>query len=919
MQTHSASILLLCACVAASAAPADDATVSATSTWGAGLSIAAPASIVFNPAAYSPAWKFHGGAGGARVDGGARAFTIELAASGGENIAEGALRFDGRASFAVTDDGVLDVEWTVVPDRNAELPEVMVESRIPLGRVPGGFRVDGRDIPIEASVPRNPHLFRGAVSRVEPLGADGEPWLRIDLPDTAQILVQDNRAWGSTVATLRLFFAQKSVEAGRSYSVRARISVPGRAIDLDESGPVVLETGPDWIPAAIPAPGEDWVEPGSAFDFSATMPHHEPAGAFGRVVAVGDHFELEGRPGEEIRFCGVNIVHGANTPSTPEDAERFAANLARMGFNSVRLHHHERAVFKRGDPAALELDPEAMDRFDALCAACIRHGLYITTDLFVSREPIAWRAIGIDRDGTFKKDVFKRLVVFHEGAYSNLVAWTRLFLGRKNPYTGRSLAEEPALATLALVNEGNLGNWGRDALLETPGIAEAWQAWREKRGMEPAGTGALPADLYEGKGENKALANEFALFLADAEERFYHRLAALVRDELGCRAPLSNLSSWYNPAAYSLARAAFDYDDDHTYVDHPRFLGNPWRLPSSHQGDNPLLGGDGVPSLAWRRLFGKPFCVTEWNWAAPGEFRAASGLVMGALAARQGWSGLWRFAWSHQREGVDAPGSIRMRYFDLHSDPALWASERATLCLFLRGDMPSLSADSASPIETDEAALRRGEGAARRMYTPQNAPSGWKRRIGIRLGESEVQSPKSEIQSSDGPSAGPVPSRGAFVVDSPCTAGGFAPSGALSAGPLRFTLLPTNDGGTPPGPPAPAAVWASSLDGKPIADSSRILLSHVTDAKNTGAGFDDPSCRIWVDYGTTPALVRCGRAEIELTLGGEAAVTVWRLSPTGHRIAEVPSTFDPATGTLHFTARTDYDPGAATMCYEITR
>ena len=127
MQTHSALILLFCAAVAASAAPADNATVSATPTWGAGLSIAAPASIVFNPAAYSAAWKFRGAAGGARVDGGARAFTIELAASGGENIAEGALRFDGRASFAVADDGALDVEWTVVPDRNAELPEVMVE------------------------------------------------------------------------------------------------------------------------------------------------------------------------------------------------------------------------------------------------------------------------------------------------------------------------------------------------------------------------------------------------------------------------------------------------------------------------------------------------------------------------------------------------------------------------------------------------------------------------------------------------------------------------------------------------------------------------------------------------------------------------------------------------------------------------
>ena len=942
MQTYPASILLLCAGVAASVASADDATVSATSTWGCGLSLGEPAAIVLSPAAYTLAWKFRGASGGARLDDGARAFTIDLGANSGENVAAGALRLDGRANFAATDDGALAADWTVVADRSANLPEVMVESRFALGRVSGGFRVDGRHIAIPSSQPQSPHLFRGSVSNIEMLGADGEPWLRIDFPDTAQILVQDNRAWGNSVATLRLFFAQKSVEAGRSYPLRARFSVPGRSILLDESGPVVLEAGPAWIPVAVPVPGEDWVEPGSAFDFSATMPHHEPAGAFGRVIAVGDHFELEGRPGEEIRFCGVNAVHGANTPSTPEDAERFAANLARMGFNSVRLHHHERPIFKRSDPAALELDPVATDRFDAFCAACIRHGIYLTTDLFVSREPIAWRALGIDRDGKMLKDEFKRLVVFHEGAYSNLVAWTRLFLGRKNPYTGRSLAEEPGLATLALVNEGNLGNWGRDALLETPGVAEAWQAWQERRGIAapvaqspdvdaatPAPSGKISGDLYDNS-DDKTLTGEFALFLADAEERFHQRLAALVRDELGCRAPLSSLSSWYNPASYALPRAAFDYDDDHGYVDHPRFLGKAWGLPSTHQGHNPLLGGDGVPSLAWRRLFGKPFCVSEWNWAAPGEFRAASGLVMGALAARQDWSGLWRFAWSHDRHGVDAPGSVRMRYFDLHADPALWASERATLCLFLRGDMPPLPPACASPIEIDEAALRRGEGAAKRMNVPVKAPSAWERRVGIRLGQSEVQGPESEVRSLDGTSTVPDPSRGSFMVESPCTAGGFAPDGVIEAGPLRFTLVPISretdvqaGDGDLTKRIAPAAVWASSLDGRAIVDSSRILLSHVTDAKNTGARFDDPDCRIWLEYGTTPPLVRCGAAEIELKLAadanGKAAVTVWRLSSTGHRIAEVPSTFDPATGTLRFTARTDYDPGAATMCYEITR
>ena len=921
--------------------------VSATASWGAGLSFGNPVGLLLTPAAYSQYWKFRGAFGGTRLEatnGCARAFMIDLSGNTGENIADGgALRFNGRATFAGTSDGALSVDWEIVADRDADLPEAMVETRIPLGRVAGGFRVDDRAVSIPPSVPSQPHLFRGKVSYIEALGADGAPWLRIDFPDTAQILVQDNRPWGNPVATVRLFFAQKSVKAGMKYPLSARFSVPGHKIQIDESGPVVLKAGPDWIPVVPPPAGEDWIEPGSALDLSATVPHHKPAGKFGRVISVGDHFELEGRPGEEIRFCGVNLVHGANTPSTPEDADRFAANLARMGFNSVRIHHHERPIFQRGDPAALTLNTNALDRFDALCAACIRHGLYITTDLYVSREPIAWRALGIDRDGTMRKDTYKRLVVFHEGAFSNLVAWTRLFLGRVNPYTGRSLAEEPALATLAIVNEGNLGNWGRDNLLSTPGLDAAWQAWLAKRRNDGAAGAAtqetnslqglaLPADLYQGKGETKALSDAFALFLADCETRFYRRMAALVRDELGCHAPLSSLSSWYNPAAYSLARTAFDFVDDHGYVDHPFFLGQSWRLPSTHAGSNPLLGGNGVPAFAWRRLLGKPFCVSEWNWAAPGEFRAASGLVMGALAARQGWSGMWRFAWSHDRQGIDAPGSVRMRYFDLHADPTLCASERATLCLFLRGDLAPLPSKAASPIEVEETALRRGDDAARRIAPPPNAPSGWERRIGVRLGDGKApaeafgEAPGEPSQASG--LAMPDSARGAFIVDTARTAGGFAPSGALDCGPLRFEIAgrdgPALQDSLCGGDAVATAVWASSLDGKPLAESSRILVSHITDSKNTGARFDDQACRIWLDYGTTPALMRRGRAVIELKLAPcdeTSPWRVWRHSSSGHRVAEVPSEVlrSPSASTLSFTADTAYDPAAATLYYEIVR
>ena len=149
--------------------------------------------------------------------------------------------------------------------------------------------------------------------------------------------------------------------------------------------------------------------------------------------------------------------------------------------------------------------------------------------------------------------------------------------------------------------------------------------------------------------------------------------------------------------------------------------------------------------------------------------------------------------------------------------------------------------------------------------------------------------------------------RGTFAVVTPRTAGGFAPEGALSAGPVAFAL----EG-------APAAVWATSLDGAPISASSRILVSHVTDSKNTGARFDDAGCRVWVDFGTTPVLARRGSASVSVAVV-PGAWTVWRLSSTGHRLETVPCERDAGGGFVNFLARTDYDPAAATFCYELSR
>ncbi len=877
----------------------------ATPVFGAGISFP---KFTFAPAAALPGWNFRSSSGGVETDAeGWRTFHIRTS-----NAADGPV-LKGRARFAEAPEGAILAQWRVVPTADVNLLETVSAAEIPAPIVAGGKAiVDGDIVPIALDGAK-PHLFKAAVTNLALFGPGGAELLRAAFCRPTKILLQDGAFWGGSHLTLRLYLAEGPLAARAEYSLDVTLSMPSAGpLVLAPCKTVAIDLGPDWIPLAY----NPWIEPGSALDFSTVLPHHAPAGKYGRVIAVGDHFEFEKLPGVPQRFYGVNLCGTANLPSSRETADRFAANIARIGYNSLRIHHHERnLVIENGNWREglddTNPDPAQWEKFDNLVAAAVSNGLYITTDLFVSRSHlIPWRAIGIDRDGCIKDTgQFKVLCAFWEPAYTNLCAWTRNFLGHVNPRTGRSLAEEPALATLALINEGNLGNWGGAFLRDLPGVQEAWRAWLAGHPDYDV-PDTIPDSLYSNGGDSPSARHStaFAIFLADTEVALFERLSSFVRDACGCRAPLSSLSCWYNPEQYQAARAHFDYVDDHFYVDHPRFLDIPWRLPSKCPNTNPVAGAaGGAQGVEWRRLMEKPFCLTEWNFSGPGRFRGVGGIATGALGALQDWSGMWRFAWSHGRAGIEHPGG-RITYFDVNGDPLALAAERAALCLFLRRDIAPHH--EARPVVMDAAVLRDPRhGAPGFPGSAQSLALGWKARVGTTFASRRAdgeESPASAAGAQVNPSR-VTHDKGTFLIATPRLAGGFSEDGVHEAGVLRFSL---HD--------AAATVWATSLDGEPLATSRHILVTHLTDVQNSGIRYGDPNLTILLDWGKTPHLARRGAADISLAIApGEWRV--WRLDSTGRRLGEVPVAYAAATGRLDFTANTAIDPSAATLLYELAR
>ena len=115
---------------------------------------------------------------------------------------------------------------------------------------------------------------------------------------------------------------------------------------------------------------------------------------------------------------------------------------------------------------------------------------------------------------------------------------------------------------------------------------------------------------------------------------------------------------------------------------------------------------------------------------------------------------------------------------------------------------------------------------------------------------------------------------------------------------------------------SPTTVWASSIDGEPLETSSRILVTHLTDAQAEGNIFAGRARDTLLRWGKGRTLVRNGAASVSLALDHPESCEVWGLATDGARMERVPAAAE--NGRLSFTADVDSGRGAR-LFYEIWR
>lgn len=227
---------------------------------------------------------------------------------------------------------------------------------------------------------------------------------------------------------------------------RLKTFLPGVALAA-----VAVAAQEPWAPFHLP-----WEAPPDAAA-DARFLLDAPAGKHGPIVVRDGHLAFKN--GKRARFWATNLS-GEGCCPPPEIAPRAADRLAKFGFNLVRFHGLDsrwgKALFPPNAPDTQHFDPAQLDKLDRMIAELEKRGIYINLNLHVARHFTP----GDGLPQTESLGYGKYCVLFDPRMIELQKDYARKLLTHRNPYTGRTYAEDPAVVIIELTNENSLfGGW----------------------------------------------------------------------------------------------------------------------------------------------------------------------------------------------------------------------------------------------------------------------------------------------------------------------------------------------------------------------------------------------------------------------------------------------------------------------------
>jgi hypothetical protein len=408
-------------------------------------------------------------------------------------------------------------------------------------------------------------------------------------------------------------------------------------------------------------------------DLSFMNAEEKPAGKRGFVRASGDRLLFEDNT--QARFWGTNITANTLFRTSKENISKQSKRLSSMGFNLVRLHHHDSAwvnpnIFgKKTAPDTQHLSESALDKLDWWIKCLKEEGIYIWLDLHVGRTLTAQDNIfafdEIHKNKKKKGASLKGYNYVNLSIKNAMKRFNQAYVSHINPYTKLAYKDDAAIIAMLITNENDITNHFGNSLLPNKKVPE-----HNKNYMREAKLFAAKHGLPENKTWLSWTHGPSKLFLNDLEHRFNDELISDLR-KIGVKVPIVTTSTWgYNPLASLPALTAGDMIDAHAY-------GGVLELEK-----NPAVAAGMTSWMAAAQVTNKPISITEWNVSPfPTLDRHTSSLLVASKANHQGWDALMQYAYS--QGPFDKVG--RPSNWHSHNDPAFLATLPAAALLYRKG------------------------------------------------------------------------------------------------------------------------------------------------------------------------------------------------------------------------------------------
>ena len=446
--------------------------------------------------------------------------------------------------------------------------------------------------------------------------------------------------------------------------------------------------------------------------------------------------------------------------------------------------------------------------------------------------------------------------------------------------------------------------WLTDVSLRREGVI----GLREDETLEAGNIAIAPTNASD------AVTADFHQFLSDTECDYVDEMMRFVRTDLGVKVGLcSSQVSYGGTAGVYREGSRSDFMDMHAYWQHPRFPGRPWDSRNWNITNTSMVADENGGTLggrAWYRMLGKPFTMSEYDHPAPGDHAAELFPMIASFGAFQDWDGIYQFTYHSRGEKLDDPRIGG--YFDLSAHPGKLAFLPVAAVMFRMGAVTP----GGNPVIARVPTRALGElmAAAGKSFAPATTMKQLAliRNVAFELVDSkgaievpEAPLPGSRRVSSTGEIVWDVanPDSAVYTVNAPAVraAVGFVAGKTIALGDVSISVTRAANGW--------ASVAIAALDGKPIAESGRVLVVAAGRVENQNMIWNEERTSVSRKWGNGPTVAE--GIEARITLPGGRQMTA--LTGTGTPTMTVEGTSEEAGVTAY-----TIGPAYKTLWYGVT-